>query len=640
MGTSKKFRLALTWLALVLLLVLGAGTALANPGTVYVATTGTDSLTCGTAGSPCKTIQYAITTRAVNGDTISVAAGTYTPAATININKSVTLQGPQAGVDPRPSVGTPRTPGNASTEAIIDGSASNLGQILYVDADNVIIDGLEVKSGTGDMIRQSNAHSGTVVRYNIIHDGNGDEGAQLTHCTNCRLEHNYVYDIATPGDALNISDTSTNGLIANNEVHDIGSENAAIYVYGSTYITIQCNLVYSVTLNDGIKLGNKGGNDAALAGGSIRYNVVHDTAQDGITVYTSNTLVEGNEVYGSTSENGAIYTAFAVSNITIVDNNVHNNRLNTGRWGDPGGIMIGTAVNAGTVTVTNNSITGNSPNGLTNKAVAQLNAENNWWGCAAGPGNLGCDSVSTNVDFNPWLTQQAKPQGPNPCGGTVTIFKDAVPDSPQDFGFIGDLGNFSLDDDTDLTLSNSRASFRIPGIYKVTETVPSGWVLTNIACVDPDGGTTTNLAAATATIDVDAGEMITCTFTNKVDTDGDGVPDDVDCCPTVANPGQEDADGDGQGDFCDNCPATANPDQKDSDGDRVGDVCDNCPMLANPDQKDSDGDGVGDACAPKPVGGVLVPVSRVELLAPWVGLAAVTLVVAAVGVMAFRKRRV
>jgi hypothetical protein len=38
------------------------------------------------------------------------------------------------------------------------------------------------------------------------------------------------------------------------------------------------------------------------------------------------------------------------------------------------------------------------------------------------------------------------------------------------------------------------------------------------------------------------------------DTDGDGVFDDDDNCPTVQNTGQEDTDGDELGDACDNCP--------------------------------------------------------------------------------------
>lgn len=80
------------------------------------------------------------------------------------------------------------------------------------------------------------------------------------------------------------------------------------------------------------------------------------------------------------------------------------------------------------------------------------------------------------------------------------------------------------------------------------------------------------------------------------DQDGDGIPDPLDNCPNVANPGQEDADGDGIGDVCDNCPRTANPDQADSDGDGVGDACDNCVNTPNPGQEDADGDGVGDVC--------------------------------------------
>jgi hypothetical protein len=43
------------------------------------------------------------------------------------------------------------------------------------------------------------------------------------------------------------------------------------------------------------------------------------------------------------------------------------------------------------------------------------------------------------------------------------------------------------------------------------------------------------------------------------DTDGDGVLNNVDNCPTVANPSQADKDGDGSGDVCDHCPAAVCP---------------------------------------------------------------------------------
>jgi len=98
------------------------------------------------------------------------------------------------------------------------------------------------------------------------------------------------------------------------------------------------------------------------------------------------------------------------------------------------------------------------------------------------------------------------------------------------------------------------------------------------------------------------------------DSDGDGVNDCRDNCPSLSNSDQLDTDQDGVGDACDpclnndpdldnvcvgdNCPFVANPDQADADGDGVGDACDNCPQIANSDQSDGDFDGVGDACDP------------------------------------------
>jgi YVTN family beta-propeller protein len=40
----------------------------------------------------------------------------------------------------------------------------------------------------------------------------------------------------------------------------------------------------------------------------------------------------------------------------------------------------------------------------------------------------------------------------------------------------------------------------------------------------------------------------------------------------------------------------------DSDGDGIPDNLDNCPTVPNPDQRDTDGDGIGDACDPTPFG--------------------------------------
>lgn len=65
------------------------------------------------------------------------------------------------------------------------------------------------------------------------------------------------------------------------------------------------------------------------------------------------------------------------------------------------------------------------------------------------------------------------------------------------------------------------------------------------------------------------------------DTDGDGVPDAIDNCPTIPNPDQHDQDGDGRGDVCDLCPHIATPSDIDSDGDGIGDECDPQPANGN-----------------------------------------------------------
>ncbi|MBV1882751.1 MAG: thrombospondin type 3 repeat-containing protein [Pseudomonadales bacterium] len=103
------------------------------------------------------------------------------------------------------------------------------------------------------------------------------------------------------------------------------------------------------------------------------------------------------------------------------------------------------------------------------------------------------------------------------------------------------------------------------------------------------------------------------------DGDQDGIPDNQDNCPSVANGGQEDWNGNLIGDACDdtdsdtvmddidNCITTSNTTQADQDGDLVGDACDdsdgdgvlddtdNCVSTPN-DQADYDGDNIGNAC--------------------------------------------
>jgi hypothetical protein len=61
----------------------------------YVTNTGTDTPTCGTLESPCKTVQFTIDNRASAGDIIKISAGSF--PSNLILRKSLVLQGSSSG---------------------------------------------------------------------------------------------------------------------------------------------------------------------------------------------------------------------------------------------------------------------------------------------------------------------------------------------------------------------------------------------------------------------------------------------------------------------------------------------------------------------------------------------------------------
>ena len=92
--------------------------------------------------------------------------------------------------------------------------------------------------------------------------------------------------------------------------------------------------------------------------------------------------------------------------------------------------------------------------------------------------------------------------------GTIIVEKQTVPDQA--------LGSFEFTDDAAGIISDGGQIIvgdLLPGTYTSTEIVPLGWDLTDITC--SDANSTGDTGTATATFNLDPGEIVTCTFTNS-----------------------------------------------------------------------------------------------------------------------------
>ncbi len=342
------------------------------------------------------TIQSAIDA-ATASDTVNVAAGTYNEQ--VEIDKPLTLQGPNAVISPNP-------PGSRVEEAIITGESPLIRLPTDADVNSLTIEGFTFRD----------ADSGGVDGSVILAHGGSDGWGNVTIRSN-RFMNNYgpaigVWALAgvNPAD-WEITDNLIDGVT--------GPSKSGIYL----------------DLDTQDELGTGG-----FSGWEISNNTIKNTEYGGIMVHHAVDMVISGNIIEDVQKTG-IQSSGIQGNVTITDNVITRAMLAQAEPFRAGIRLYGTNLDdeygesqlIGSVWVTSNIVTnsyigfatksghdytaqevhvndnsfiGNSDAGLRHTGTGLLDATNNWWGAANGPGGVGSgdgDAVSTNVDYKPWL---------------------------------------------------------------------------------------------------------------------------------------------------------------------------------------------------------------------------------------------
>jgi hypothetical protein len=376
--------------------------------------------------------------RAAPGDTVRLEPGEHAPSAMIVVDEAVTLAGAQAGVDARTRAVGPQ-------ESIIDGgrlpAGSGVTAVVRLTAPGATVDGVTVRNFDRPGVQMLNASSGYALRNSILTDTRAgldletvDAGAQPTVVERNRFEANN-----RPGLQSGIygDGTATDVTIRDNLF--TGHANVPINISGATstqrQITISGNAFVGerhlllLDAEDVAVTANTftgGASQAISVQGGVRGLTIDGNTIDGkagagirfVDFYGAgpnrSTTIRGNAITATNGAGEAGEAAIAVSDLTTA--------LEPG--GDPG--------YEGTLTVSGNRIAGNDGGVHNHVAGASVDAAGNWWGCNAGPGGAGCDTVAGgDVDASSplQLTGSASP-GAVGVGGsaTITASLDGAPD--------------------------------------------------------------------------------------------------------------------------------------------------------------------------------------------------------------------
>lgn len=316
-----------SWLAIAILAsaVLLVTTLASQPvhagGPWYVATTGSDTNTCLSAGSPCATINGALG-KALSGDTVLVATGTYTSSTgseVVLINKNITLSG-----------GWNATFTTQSGMATIDGQRSRQG--IAVSSVTVTVDHFIIQNGNGGGIYSFTGNL-TVSNSKIINNvsagyggGINSSGPGTFTLINSIVSGNVAY--SGGGGISGYTMTIYNSIISGNTMGqpnvEGGGGGAGIYNGTGGLLTLN-----NSTVSDNIILGGFSGSGInTLSGAGIIVNnstISGNSNGEGIYTFLSpvtlnNSTISNNQGYGLRGEGGAV----TLQNTIIANNGISN----------------------------------------------------------------------------------------------------------------------------------------------------------------------------------------------------------------------------------------------------------------------------------------------------------------------------
>ena len=435
---------ALTIAAAALVAMLSGGMAWAADR--FVATTGTDAgpNDCLVAGSPCLTINHAIG-QAVAGDTIIVAAGTYTEA--VVLGKALTLRGAQVGV---------AACGRSASESIVSGASGTL-LTLQTGSAGAIIDGFTFSGGARGIESSSGPLDGLQILNSrvVSFTGNGvflnDSGLDIT------VHQNLVDGTnKTGGGGLFHLDTDIfAGFQFTDNCVQNGTTGTGFFVDGNRNVgaSVTRTPLFSGNLfqnnGTGVNIGTR-----ALANATISGNTFSGSLFDGLQGGPKDTLITQN-TFTTNGRHGLALTSFGnagtdrgAQNTTVTLNCFTGNGFTSAG----AGVLFSSTQAPGTISTNHlnqNNIDGNNI-GVQYAGTETIDAQNNWWGAATGPtiatnpGGTGDSVVGATVDFSPFLTAEATgtpcdtPEPACPIVPALTDFRDVR--RPNDINVGPDLG--------------------------------------------------------------------------------------------------------------------------------------------------------------------------------------------------------